>query len=263
MIKKIFIIANLEKERSAKAYKETVSILRKKHISVLDNEDISKAQLVITLGGDGMVLRSAQNIQNRIPVLAVNLGSLGFLSQINFREFKNNLSQILKGEFSKENRMMLSCKVDALSLKALNDFVIERTDHRAVSFNVILNNKEFMSYLGDGLVVASPTGSTAYSLAVGGPIVDPSIEAIILSPISAHTLLNRPLIIGRDKSVEIVANSDIFLTIDGQQKIEVKKGRKVRITRSNKCFTLARIDGMGNFFDSLQNKFYRSRMQRD
>jgi len=262
MLKKISIIANLEKERSAKAYKEITTLLRKKHIRVLDNEDISKAQLVITLGGDGMVLRASQIVRPGIPVLSVNLGNLGFLTQMNYAQFKKRLPEILAGKFKKEKRMMLSCRIGSTEYRALNDFVIERTNHRAIAFDVAINKKRFVSYLADGLIISSPTGSTAYSLAAGGPIVEPSVSAIIISPLSPHTLLNRHLIANIDKSIDITANSDVFLTIDGQKKIPVKKGVPIIIRKSKHYFVFTEFKDGKNFFSIIKDKFYRGQYTR-
>lgn len=255
MIKRIGIIVNQKKKRAVKVAEEISNLLRCHNIKIFGIEDINKSQLVIVIGGDGMVLHAAQIVHPKIPVLPIYLGSLGFLSQINSTQFKEKFRQIVKGNFKIENRMMLQANVKNLKLKALNDFVVERKTHRAISLNIHIGEEKFATYLLDGLIIATPTGSTAYSLAAGGPVVNPLMHAMILTPISAHTLISRPFVLTKDETIKVFPKNDCFLTIDGQEKISIKRNTPIIIKRGKFPFKL--VSNQTGFYGLVKLKLGR------
>ena len=251
MIKKIGIIANLEKKKSKEASGEIAKFLKRHRVEVLGLDNINKSKIVIAIGGDGMVLRAVQLVHPKIPVLPIYSGSLGFLYQMNVTQFKEKFKQIIREDFKIENRMMLSASIGNSRFRALNDFVIERKTHRAIMLDIQIENQKLATYVADGLIIATPTGSTAYSLAAGGPVVNPLLCVLVLTPISPHTLMNRSFVLAGNESVEIFPKDDCFLTIDGQKKIPVNSGAAIIVKKSPLVFKLIQI-GERKFYSSIK-----------
>jgi len=228
-------------------------------------EEIKKeVELVISLGGDGTLCKSAREFSPvKIPVLGINLGGLGFLTEIPMENFQEDLEKILSGEYIVERRMMLQTKIISKESKspcfiALNDIVISKSFlPRIVSLKTFVSDEFVTTYSADGLIISTPTGSTAYSLSAGGPIVHPNLEVIILSPICAHTLAVRPLIVSQEETIKIIPekpSEDIFVTIDGQETHPLKNGEQVEIKKSPYQAKLIRLKGR-SFFQVLRTKF--------
>lgn len=220
-------------------------------------------QLVIVLGGDGTLLSAARAIGGQdIPLFAVNLGGLGFLTAIPIDEIYPQLERALRGDFRIERRRMLRCELwrgERLlaQYEALNDMVLTKAEiARMIDLEVQVDNQFVCVYKADGLIVATPTGSTAYSLSAGGPIVFPSVAALAITPICPHTLTNRPVIV-HDESVILVINrgddNTTYLTIDGQVGELLKHGDHAVCRRSEHCISLIRPPQM-QFFDVLREK---------
>jgi len=186
----------------------------------------AEVEMLIVLGGDGTLLSVGRLVRDRnIPILGVNLGSLGFLAEVSLREMFPALERILGGEFSIEHRMMLKARVYRQGqcigdYRVLNDVVVNKGAlARIISLEVAVDGSYLTTYQAHGLILATPTGSTAYSLSAGGPIIYPSLSSILLTPICPHTLTNRPIILPVDSVLEITLNSDqsdVLLTLDGQ-----------------------------------------------
>jgi NAD+ kinase len=202
-----------------------------------------KVDLVIVLGGDGTLLAVARAIGSRpVPILGVNLGTLGFLTETAQEELSEALESVLRGGFDVEQRMRLAVVVERDGVEigsylALNDAVLTRTAmSRIVDLDVCADGAEVTTYFGDGLIVATPTGSSAYSLSAGGPLLLPGVEAMLLTPICPHTLTQRPLVLPHTCKVEIrVRNSrggEVQLTIDGQVGCALREGDHVGLRRS-------------------------------
>jgi NAD+ kinase len=202
-----------------------------------------KVDLMIVLGGDGTLLAVARAIGSRpVPILGVNLGFLGFLVEIAQEELTETLELVLQGHFSVEERMRLDVAVERGGEEignylALNDAVLARTAlSRVIDLEVRADGAEVTTYYGDGLIVATPTGSSAYSLSAGGPLLLPGVEAMLLTPICPHSLTQRPLVLPHACHVEIrVHNSrggEVQLTVDGQVGCELCEGDRVRVRRS-------------------------------
>ncbi len=200
--------------------------------------------LVVVLGGDGTLLSVAQALGSRaVPVLGVNLGSLGFLTEIAIDELYPALEQALAGRLESESRMRLAVRAERgerelVRALALNDAVIAKSGpSRMIELETRADGIEVTTYHADGLIVATPTGSTAYSLSAAGPLVLPGLEAIVLTPICPHTLTQRPAVFPQTCHIEIrvcaTRDADVYLTVDGQEGIALREGDRVSVSRSD------------------------------
>jgi NAD+ kinase len=220
-------------------------------------------ELVIVLGGDGTLLAAARVFaKNKVPILSVNLGSLGFLTEVRLSELFSNLEGWTCGQCHIESRAMLH--VDLVrdgqlfrSYEALNDIVVSKgAIARMGDFRVLLGDQLAMSFRADGVIVTTPTGSTAYNLAANGPIMAPDVDAMIVTPICPHLLTIRPMVVHGDAqvNVSVVGVPDqTFLTVDGQEAVQVRVGDNLRCRRSEHTVQLVRLRTDG-FFDVLRQK---------
>ncbi|MFQ5417233.1 MAG: NAD(+)/NADH kinase [Myxococcota bacterium] len=230
----------------------------------LRSEVAEKVDLMIVLGGDGTLLAVARAIGSRpVPILGVNLGTLGFLVEIPREELYDTLEDVLAGRCLTEARMRLDVSVERDGqviddYLALNDAVMARTAlSRIVDLEVRADGTEVTTYFGDGLIVATPTGSSAYSLSAGGPLLLPGIEAIVLTPICPHTLTQRPLVLGHGCNLEITVHNtrggEVQLTVDGQVGCELREGDRVSVRRSDHPARLLVPSGRSRF-ESMRTK---------
>jgi len=220
-------------------------------------------QLVIVLGGDGTLLSAARAVAGReIPLLPVNLGGLGFLTAITMDQLYPELERAFRGEQRVVPRRMLHgelvrCGEIVQSYEALNDVVVSKTQFaRMIDLEAFVDSHYVSTFKADGLIVATPTGSTAYSLSAGGPIVFPAVPAICITPVCPHTLTNRPVLVPESSIVELVSNAtdnEAFLTVDGQVGAPMLKGDRVVCRRSEHSVLLVRPPRMF-FFDVLRQK---------
>jgi NAD+ kinase len=219
--------------------------------------------LVVVLGGDGTLLSAARALGGRdIPLFPVNLGNLGFLTAITLDELYPELERALRGEYRVASRRMLHCQLHRGSeivaeYDALNDVVLTKVSlARMIEVEARVDKHFVCTYRADGLIVSTPTGSTAYSLSAGGPIVFPTVAAIVITPICPHTLTNRPVLVPDDSVIQIVSRSvsdNAYLTIDGQIGKPLERGDRVVCRRSDKFVSLIRPPRM-MFFDVLREK---------
>lgn len=227
-------------------------------------DDASGVDLLMTLGGDGALLSGARWAGPAgTPVMGVNLGRLGFLTAVSLEEMEDALARIATGDFVLEHRMALDVRTDAggrggeESLYALNDAVLHRGGLvRVVHLKVWVDEEEVGIYRGDGVIVSTPTGSTAYSLSAGGPILDPRLDAIVATPICPHTLAVRPLVLRADAriAIEVVSTpEDLILTIDGQVGSQARPGDRVIVRRAAEPVRLVRLPDQ-SFFSLLRRK---------
>ena len=226
-------------------------------------DDASIVDGLVTLGGDGTFLRGARVLAGRTaPVLGVNLGRLGFLTACGGDEAEKAIRRFASGDYVAESRMMLEAQlsrsgVDLESWYALNDVVLHQGGKaRVIRLVVDANGERIASYAADGLILASPTGSSAYSLSSGGPIVAPELDSIILTPISAHTLTVRPLLLGPDTAVSLrVADdeSEQLITVDGQESAEFVHGDVLSVRRTDRRVSLVRFPET-TFFARMRHK---------
>jgi NAD+ kinase len=217
--------------------------------------------LVIVMGGDGTLLSAARAIRGRpIPLLAVNLGSLGFLTAITKDELMPELNRALRGEHSVAKRKLLKVEVvrdgnKIACYEALNDVVITKSDiARMIDIEALVDDMFVCSYKADGLIISTPTGSTAYSLSAGGPIIYPSVGAFCITPICPHTLTNRPVVVSSESVISVICKSESsYLTIDGQIGEPVEAGDRVECRVSAHSLHLVRPPNQ-MFFDVLRQK---------
>lgn len=219
---------------------------------------------IISLGGDGTMLRISRLVSKySIPVMGVNMGTLGFLTDTDIKNVFNSLENILSNGIEYEERMMLDIEIatknGTVKTTALNDCVIRSIyNGRLTSIDSFINKKFLSSYKGDGIVIATPTGSTAYSLALSGPIIYPTLSLFIVSPISPHTLTHRPMILDCNNVLEFTSTddnkkSDLIVSVDGQENYILDKNKKVKIKMFSKKAKLIR-DRNYSYFDTLKTK---------
>jgi NAD+ kinase len=222
--------------------------------------------LVLVLGGDGTLLSMADSIGEAgsgIPILGVNFGSLGFLTEVTLPELYPSLEAALEGRAHIENRMMLQSTTvrdgkTFARLIALNDAVITKAARsRMIDLSVSAGDQFVTRVKADGLIIATPTGSTAYNLAAGGPIVQPTVDAIILTPIAPHTLTNRPVVIPATSSVRVQPNmeerDEVFVTFDGQTGFQLQAGDEITVSRADSMLRLIR-PSTRSYFEVLRTK---------
>ena len=176
--------------------------------------DPALADFTVAIGGDGTVVAACR--LSDAPVIGINAGTLGYLARIEPQNAKDALLAVMKGEYGVEKRMTLLCgPAGGEKTTALNDAVLSKADAGVIRFSVTVDGIELMRYTADGIIAATPTGSTGYSLSAGGPIVDPAGENIILTPVSPHTLINRPIVLSAQSKVTLVCETDALISLDG------------------------------------------------
>jgi NAD+ kinase len=256
-MKKIGIVSKAGRAEPAEILKDFLPWLSNKGVEVfLDTETASLLKIkgyprsempslvdmIVVLGGDGTMLNVARLVCERgIPILGVNLGGLGFITEVQKEEVCNAMDKTLSGEYSIEDRMMLTAHIHRHGEKiaeynVLNDVVVNKGAlARIIDLETYINKTYMTLFKADGLIVSTPTGSTAYSLSAGGPVLYPTLDCIILTPICPHTLTNRPTVLPDDVLIEIILKTmseDVFLTLDGQVGFSLRKDDVVKIKRS-------------------------------
>jgi NAD+ kinase len=216
--------------------------------------------LVISFGGDGTFLSSAHLVvKHPVPILGVNLGGLGYLAEVSPNELFDRTDALIRGEYKVENRLVLEATVNDSPqvCHALNEVAIDRAGYpRTIMLRTSIDGKYLNTYTADGLILATPTGSTAYSLSTGGPILEPTMGAIILAPISPHTLANRPVVVQDDKVIEVVVTTkheEVLVTVDGQVSTKHPSGAKVTVKKAKYPMQLVKFPGR-YFYDVLREK---------
>ena len=272
-MQKIGIVVNSKKPNAGKLLEELRTWLSKRNVDVLDTlqssleEVLRDASLLVCLGGDGTILRVASQMKERsIPVLAVNAGSLGFLTDVKADEMFDELQTYFLEKSEIEERLMLSSSVKneksrmERRFQALNDIVVSREGlTRLLRIRVEVGGRSLTNFSGDGVIVATPTGSTAYSLSAGGAIVHPRLEAVIITPICAHALALRSLVVPADERITIKIQADgagerALITADGQENQEVDENTSIEITRSSIPFRLVK-SSRRDYLETLRENF--------
>ena len=275
------MILKQDDPRVAAALDTVLSVLNAHNIEILlaEGNDVETSQsitqvsltdmgqqsdLAVVIGGDGTLLHAARELAPfETPILGVNLGRLGFLVDVSPAEIAPRLEEYLLGEAISERRFMLETRLEGHSqvtqpMLALNDVVLHKWElARMIEFDACINDNPINAYRADGLVIATPTGSTAYSLSAGGPIVHPSLHAITLVPICPHTLNNRPLVISADSDITLNVNSkdaaNSMITLDGQTRIRLEETTRVHVRCYAKPVTLVHPKNY-DYFDILRAK---------
>lgn len=226
----------------------------------------NQLDLIISLGGDGTLLGLSRKISSKIPIFGLNLGHLGFITQFQKGEFYEKLNVLFAGHYKVEKKQLYKLSVNGKNSYFINDAVFSK-NQIARMFNLSLEvNSEFIYNLsGDGLIVSSTVGSTAYSLAAGGPLVHPDVKALILTPICPHSLTHRPIVIPDNVEVSISVtddHSDAIITLDGQVAVKFEKGSRATISKmKSKTIQLITNDDI-TYFDTLKEKLIHGRQLR-
>ena len=271
-VKSVLIITNLSKDRASGLREEIIAYMNKHDITVSEHcfegspGDFSavKADLAIVLGGDGTVLYSARLCAGMdMPILAVNLGTFGFLAEVNPDEWLLAFDLFRMGKMGISHRIMLNTALkregEILGYYCcLNDCVITSTGMaKIVNLKVNISNQEVIEYRADGIILATATGSTAYSMAAGGPIIHPELSAMIVNPINPFTLSNRPLVIPADEEVTVFVNrqqrTSLVLTLDGQDVIPLLPGDEVITKKHHYSADILSFKKM-NFYEVVRKK---------
>jgi NAD+ kinase len=226
------------------------------------SQEIARLDMLVTLGGDGSILRSARmSCEQRVPVLGVNMGRLGFLSELEPEEWQAALPRLLAGEGWIEERMMLYAEYhrgeDCLGYEALNDVVVSRGSlARIVRLETHIEGSYLTTYAADGLIVATATGSTAYAFAAGGPILPPELKNILMIPIAAHLSMERAIVLPQGTVVKILVRTDhqAILTVDGQFEYELQDGDWVTVQASPHVGRFVRLQPKTYFYRTLMER---------
>lgn len=275
-------IAAKTTSQAALSYSEQIAAdLRSRGLEVVFDDDTAAAihytgqtcpkselgrhtDLLITFGGDGTLLSVARHAPEHVPIIGVNMGTLGFLTEIRVEEFPHVLDRVLDDDFNVEPRVTFNVAVSgpdrdsSKQFRVLNDVAINKSAlARIIEMRVSVAGLFVSTFRGDGLIVATPTGSTAYNLSAGGPIIYPTMHAVVITPICPHMLTNRPLVLPDELDIEIGLTTpdqqDIYLTLDGQEGFEIHDTDRVCVRKSAEHVLLVQSPDK-NYFDVLRNK---------
>lgn len=273
-MKNIALIYNDKKEKNLTIVNELKDFLTKKSLNTIvcktrtENPEWSKItkeiELAIVLGGDGTLLATSREIAHLgIPILGINTGHLGFLTEGSDNKAESVIEEVLEGKYKIESRSMLS--IEVLNGKtegpfiSLNDIVINRSiKNKMLQMKLYIDKNEVADYSADGLIISTPTGSTAYALSAGGAVLDPEIEGIEIVPICAHTLTNRPHVISNKREILITfsrAHEGTTVQIDGQVSFEIGSKSEIKITKSQHTTKLIKLLD-SNFYNRVRQKFH-------
>jgi NAD+ kinase len=284
-MRRIGIIAKRNKPEAVTIVNNLVGWLRSKKIEVYVEEELgnllspssfgpylnsverkelpSHVEIMIVLGGDGTLLSVARQVWNRdIPILGVNLGGLGFLTEISLEELHGILERVIQGDFKTDERDVLNAAVirkgeRIVEFTVLNDAVINKGAlARIIDLEISINGEYLTTFQSDGLIISTPTGSTAYNLSAGGPIVYPSLHTLVITPICPHTLTNRPIVIPDDVEVRALLESkqqEVILTLDGQQGFPLEFEDVVELRKAEGRILLIKSPHR-NYFELLREK---------
>lgn len=257
-IRTVALVINDDKPAALELRDHLAAEARARDISLVDE----RPDLVVALGGDGTVLRAAQLAHSSDALLVgVNVGTLGYLTEVEGSAPGDAIHSVLEGHFDVEDRMMLECTLTAegaaRSFVALNEVLIERSSQRRlVRLEARVGGESLAAFNADGVIVATPTGSTAYALSAGGPIVSPRASCLVLVPVNAHMIFSRPFVLAADETVEIAlgaADQRASLVLDGAESCEFSSGDLIEVRRHPRPLRLVRLPGPG-FIERLRTK---------
>lgn len=233
-------------------------------VRVTDVPAAGEIDLVLTFGGDGTMIRALDRYAGLgCPFLGINLGRMGFLLEADADSAEPALEAIVHNHYEIEKRMMLQLLIgeeQRKSVLAMNEVSISRgMSQRMIAMDVLCDHQIVEHYIADGVILSTPTGSTAYSLAAGGPIIMPDVECILINPICPHTLTSRPIILSKDKTVEIILNmreerKGSILSVDGETICSLENGDRITVLRAESSAQLVRFRRNGNFFSLIKDK---------
>ena len=280
---RINVLVNLHRVDAIEAARSTTAFLKSRGVSVgsdrdaaplldaevLSAEEIGRADLVVSFGGDGTLIRSAHICSaHGTPILGVYFGRFGFVTQCSPEEIGAALSLFFDGQHRVLKRMMVQAELlrngrVVAALHSLNEVALQRSAMaRMLHFEVKIDGQFLNSYPADGVLIATPTGSTAYNLSAGGPIVDPSMECMVLTPVTPHSLSTRPIVLSPECEIELSMETrgDAVLSCDGQSRLQMLSGDVVRVTRSPRITNLVTLDEH-DFLNKVSERLFW--LQRD
>ena len=230
-------------------------------VSYFSSQNPPEVDFLLCFGGDGTLISGVRIFSDpSVPVLGVHLGGLGFLAQITPEVLIDKLESVKNNEFKIQDRLVLSAKISGNedSYYAVNDFVVQNeTSFRVTSLSLFIDNQHVSDYKSDGIIISTPTGSTAYSLSSGGPIVQPDVFSIVITPIAPHSLTSRPLVLPSDVEVEFrfskESENDLKLIVDGQNIINFTKSSTVKLSQANHHLKFITFEDY-NYYETLKNK---------
>ena len=227
--------------------------------------------MVLSIGGDGTLLGVCRRFTNQeVPICGINIGHLGFLADIETNELEVRLGKILSGDYIIEKRLLLSAYIkNSQGLRflgnAINDVVVSKGGvARMLRLSLYINNTHLMNYQADGLIVSSPTGSTAYSLSAGGPILNPTIRAVLLTPICAHTFQMRPLVVSENDEVHLLVENihqDIVVTLDGQESFYIQPGDEILVRKAKITAQIVKFEDK-DYYQVLRTKLWNGQLMQ-
>ena len=274
-MKRIAVIPNYTKDNDKKYTKRLCEYLQGKAQVVMNSchkadgimaefceNEYENADAVIILGGDGTMLQAAEPCgKNQIPVMGINLGKVGFMTEVETADMESACHKLLAGDYQVESRMMMDISVHSqgktVSYIALNDAVFGKTDAQMIGMEIYANSGKISEYIADGLIISTPTGSTGYSLSAGGPVSDPVLDLFIATPICAHILSARPMLLSPKKDITVMLNQKgrdkASLTVDGEEKCVLTLGDEISIRKSDYCLKLIKL-GKQSFYHTMMAK---------
>lgn len=263
-IRNVVIVTKPKQPSVARAAEELVEWLALRNVAAsMDPGTAAAADLAVVLGGDGTLLAAARLLGDRqVPIVAINWGGLGFLTEVTLEEMYPALERVLGGQFVTQSRMMMEVLLSrkgqpVTRSRALNDVVINKgTLSRMIELEARVDGQYVSKFRADGLIVSTPTGSTAYNISAGGPIMYPAMAAMIMTPICSHTLTNRPIVLPESVKIEISlrsAQDDVFVTVDGQVGLSFQLDDSILVQKSEVELKLV-APADKNYFDVLRGK---------
>ncbi len=282
-MEKFCVITNADKDRGYKTAKYIFNFLTSKGKSCLlirdrfIEEDIGKyaeigeipkdTQCIIVLGGDGTMIQVANDLHEMgIPILGVNLGTLGFLTEVEKQDIESSLEELFENHYRVENRIMLKGSIVKHGYEgtALNDFVISKSGGcRLIELEVYVDDEFIETYVADGIIISTPTGSTGYNLSAGGPVLAPAVQAMIITPICPHSLNKRSLVVDSSSKILIrvgktkeISDDEAVAISDGNEIVDLKTGESIEITRSDNDAKIIKLSGF-SFFKRMRQKLSR------
>ena len=272
-MKHFFLVTNDGKDKDGRMTGQIAAFLesRGKHVTLCE-KDAQKNMVVdcipeeidcaLVIGGDGTLIETARSLKQEIPLLGINMGTLGYLTEVEVEDVEKALDQILNGDYLTEDRMMLDgIFEDGLSDVALNDIVLSRKGSlRVIHFDLYVNGEYLNSYEADGIIISTPTGSTAYNLSAGGPIIEPTASMIVITPICSHALNTSSIVLSAEDEIRIEIGEgrhgrpeEVYLSFDGTNTRELKTGETITIRRSEMITKLMKLKRT-SFLEILRRK---------
>ena len=268
----VAIVGRQDDPRVAEPMQVLSDHLTKVGITLLAEDEAAKADLIIAIGGDGTMLYASSRARDaNAPILGINRGRLGFLADVTPDEMISSVDHVLRGDYTTDSRLLLQARLLSSSGEeqtafALNDVVLQRSETgRMVDFETRISGRYVNTHSGDGLIVATPTGSTAYALSCGGPIIEPQLDAIVVVPVCPHTLTDRPIVISANQSIEVrlIERDDTKaeITVDGLSMGSIRPDDKLLICAANHRVTFVHPPGY-DFYEILRSKLFWGRDSR-